>query len=71
MRKKEITVQRVDHPMREVVQAMEPEAARLLTEKGGKVTRYDLHGMYYWTGMYASTGMPSLAGCLEDGCRPL
>ena len=38
----------VDHPMRTVVQTMEPEAARLLTEQGGKVRPYELHGMYYW-----------------------
>lgn len=48
MSKKEITIQMSDHPMRRVVQAVEPEAARLLTEQGGNVTRYELHGMYYW-----------------------
>ena len=48
MVKREITAQFVEHPVRAVVQALEPEAARLLAEKGGKVTRYELHGMYYW-----------------------
>lgn len=45
---REITVQIVDHSIHRVVQAVEPEAARLLTEKGGNITRYELHGMYYW-----------------------
>jgi len=48
MGKRESTTQFVDSPMRTVVQAMEPEAARLLTEQGGKVRSYELHGLYYW-----------------------
>jgi hypothetical protein len=48
MGKGEVTIQIVDHSLRRVVQAVEPEAARLLTEKGGQITRYELHGMYYW-----------------------
>ncbi|HCI81666.1 MAG TPA: hypothetical protein DHW02_18470 [Ktedonobacter sp.] len=43
-----VTIQIVDHSIRRVVQAVEPEAARLLIEKGGQITRYELHGMYYW-----------------------
>ncbi len=45
MGKREITAQFVDHPVSAVVQALEPEATRLPAERGGKVTRYELHGM--------------------------
>ena len=43
MVKREITAQFVDHPARAVIQTLVPEAARLLTEKGGEVSRFELH----------------------------
>jgi len=46
--KKEITARFTDHSIRRVVQAVEPEAANLLTAKGGSIARADLHGMFYW-----------------------
>jgi hypothetical protein len=48
MGKKEVTTLITDSSISRVVQAIEPEAARLLTEKGGKISRYAFHGMYYW-----------------------
>jgi hypothetical protein len=44
---KEVTVLITDSSISRVVQAIEPEAARLLTEKGGKISRFAFHGMYY------------------------
>lgn len=48
MGKREVTAQIGDDSICRVVQAVEPQAARLLVEKGGAITRYALHGMYYW-----------------------
>ena len=45
---REFTVQFLDSSIRRAVQTVEPEAARLLTANGGKIARYELHGMYYW-----------------------
>lgn len=45
---KKITVQMTDDSLRRVVQVVEPEAARLLVEKGGYIAHYEHHGMYYW-----------------------
>lgn len=47
MAKQKVTARIDDYCIHRVVQAIEPEAARLLTEKGGKITRYEWHGMYY------------------------
>jgi hypothetical protein len=47
MRKKEVTVLITDSSISRVVQAIEPEAARLLIEKGGNISQYAFHGMYY------------------------
>jgi hypothetical protein len=52
MKKKAMTVRIVSHPLRTVVQTIEPEAARLLVEKGGNVTCYEWQGMYYWEDQY-------------------
>jgi hypothetical protein len=45
---KEVTVHFLDSSIRRVVQAVEPEAASLLTENKGNIVRYELHGMYSW-----------------------
>ena len=45
---REVTREIIDHSLQRIVQAVEPEAARLLIEKGGKIVRYEFHGMYYW-----------------------
>jgi len=45
---KEVTVHFLDSSIRRVVQAVEPEAASLLTENEGNIVRYELHGMYSW-----------------------
>jgi hypothetical protein len=52
MGKRDVTVQIADSSIRTVVQAVEPEAARLLTEKGGQITRYEMNGMYYWDNQF-------------------
>ena len=55
---KEVTVQLLDSSIRRVVQAVEPEAASLLTENGGNIARYELHGMYYWDDQRVSSWPP-------------
>jgi hypothetical protein len=52
MEKKAITAQIISHPLRTVVQTIEPEAARLLMERGGNVACYEWQGMYYWEDRY-------------------
>jgi hypothetical protein len=47
MGKIEVSALITDSSISRVVQAIEPEAARLLTENGGKITRYAFHRMYY------------------------
>lgn len=53
MGKREITAQIIEDRMRRVIQTVEPEAERLLVERGGRVTHaegylYEEYLMCYW-----------------------